>query len=88
IFLGEESHETLGDYVAGPSHVMPTGGSARFSSPLVVRDFIKEISVIALGTEASRSLEGAARTIALAEGLQGHARAVEARWAQRKGEPK
>ncbi|MDO8691190.1 MAG: histidinol dehydrogenase [Dehalococcoidia bacterium] len=88
IFLGEESHETLGDYVAGPSHVMPTGGSARFASPLVVRDFIKEISVIALGTEAARSLEGAARTIALAEGLEGHARAVEARWSQRKGDPK
>lgn len=85
IFLGEESHETLGDYVAGPSHVMPTGGSARFASPLVVRDFIKEISVIALGTEASRTLDGAARTIALAEGLQGHARAVEARWERRKG---
>ncbi len=87
IFLGEDSHETLGDYVAGPSHVMPTGGSARFASPLVVRDFIKEISVIALGTEAAQALEGAARTIALAEGLQGHARAVEARWDQRKGRP-
>lgn len=87
IFLGEDSHETLGDYVAGPSHVMPTGGSARFASPLVVRDFIKEISVIALGIEAARELEGAARTIALAEGLEGHARAVEARWAQRKGGP-
>lgn len=87
VFLGEASHETLGDYVAGPSHVMPTSGSARFASPLVVRDFIKEISVIALSSEACRELEGAARTIALAEGLEGHARAVEARWAQRKDEP-
>ena len=86
VFLGEESHETLGDYVAGPSHVMPTGGSARFASPLVVRDFLKEISVIALGAEAARGLEAAARTLALAEGLDGHARAVEARWAWRKGE--
>lgn len=87
VFLGEESHETLGDYVAGPSHVMPTGGSARFASPLVVRDFLKEISVIALGAEAARGLEGAARTLALAEGLDGHARAVEARWAWRKSSP-
>ncbi|MDP2728718.1 MAG: histidinol dehydrogenase [Dehalococcoidia bacterium] len=87
VFLGEASHETMGDYVAGPSHVMPTGGSARYASPLVVRDFLKEISVIALDEKTAQGLEGAARTIALAEGLDGHARAVEARWAQRKGRP-
>ena len=85
VFMGEASHETLGDYVAGPSHVMPTGGSARFASALVVRDFLKEISVIALDAEAAMGLERAARTLALAEGLGGHARAVEARWARRKG---
>lgn len=85
VFLGEASYETLGDYVAGPSHVMPTGGSARFASALGVWDFLKGISVIALEEEAAQSLEGAARTLALAEGLEGHARAVEARWAQRKG---
>jgi histidinol dehydrogenase len=83
VFLGEHSHETLGDYVAGPSHVMPTGGSARFASPLGVHDFVKAISVIALEEGASAWLGRAARTIALAEGFEAHARAVEARKEQK-----
>lgn len=79
IFLGEGSPEALGDYVAGPSHIMPTGGSARFSSPLSVADFLKTTSLVALTDEAASEVGRAAATIARAEGLTAHARAVEAR---------
>lgn len=79
IFVGERSMEALGDYVAGPSHVMPTGGTARFSSPLNVDDFIKVISVVALDDEVVKKIGPAAATIARAEGLTAHARAVEMR---------
>ncbi|MBE0415497.1 MAG: histidinol dehydrogenase, partial [Dehalococcoidia bacterium] len=79
IFIGESSPEALGDYVAGPSHVMPTGGSARFSSPLGVGDFLKLTSVIALNEEDIKALGTVAATIARAEGFTAHARAVEAR---------
>jgi histidinol dehydrogenase len=79
IFLGEASSEALGDYIAGPSHVMPTGGTARFSSPLGIHDFIKVTSLVALDGKASQTLGAAAATIARAEGLTGHARALEAR---------
>ena len=73
------SPETLGDYIAGPSHVMPTGGTARFSSPLSVFDFLKLTSIVALDDEAIKSLGSAAATIARAEGLTAHAKAVEMR---------
>ena len=79
IFLGESSPEALGDYIAGPSHVMPTGGTARFASPLGVGHFLKTTSLIALSHQTARELGEAAATIASAEGLTGHARAVEAR---------
>jgi histidinol dehydrogenase len=79
IFIGESSPEILGDYVAGPSHVMPTGGSARFRSPLGVGDFLKLTSVASLSDEDLKKLGPAAATIARAEGLTAHARAVEAR---------
>jgi histidinol dehydrogenase len=79
IFLGENSAETLGDYIAGPNHIMPTGGSARFSSPLGVTDFLKATSLIALDKEALKALGPAAATIAEAEGLTAHAKAVEIR---------
>ena len=79
IFIGENSAETLGDYVAGPSHVIPTGGTARFSSPLGVSDFLKFISVVSLSDEDLEGLGPAAATIARAEGLTAHARAVEMR---------
>ncbi len=82
IFIGESSPETLGDYVAGPSHVLPTGGSARFSSPLGVYDFLKSTSVIALSDSELEALGPAAATIARAEGLTAHARAVEQRLEQ------
>lgn len=79
IFIGESSAETLGDYVAGPSHVLPTGGTARFSSPLGVSDFLKLTTVVNLSDEDLEALGSAAATIARAEGLTAHARAVEAR---------
>ena len=69
----------LGDYVAGPSHVLPTGGSARFSSPLNVNDFIKITNLFTTDEISSRKLGKAASTIARAEGFDGHARAVEER---------
>ena len=78
-FLGEHSFEVLGDYVAGPSHVMPTGGSARFASPLNVLDFIKISSVIGLEKESAKSLNWIAAELANLEGLTAHAAAAGAR---------
>ena len=79
VFLGEHSFEVLGDYVAGPSHVMPTGGSARFASPLNVLDFVHLVSLIGLDPESAARVAPAAARIARAEGLDAHARAAEAR---------
>ena len=79
IFLGEGSYEVLGDYVAGPSHVMPTGGSARFASPLNLLHFVKISSLIALDDDAARDLSESAEIIAQAEGLTAHAAAARLR---------
>lgn len=79
IFVGEDSFEVLGDYVAGPSHVMPTGGTARFASPLNVMDFVKVTSLVALGHAELDILGPAAARIAEAEGLTAHANAVYVR---------
>jgi histidinol dehydrogenase len=79
IFVGENSPVVLGDYVAGPSHVLPTGGSARFGSPLGVADFLKINNIIALDKPAMRRLSQAAMVIAKAEGLDAHAQAIERR---------
>ncbi len=79
LFLGEYSFEVLGDYVAGPSHVMPTGGTARFASPLNVLDFLKITSLIALDTPTCRALSRPAAVIARAEGLTAHAAAADFR---------
>ncbi|HTX91253.1 MAG TPA: histidinol dehydrogenase [Anaerolineales bacterium] len=79
LFLGEHSFEVLGDYVAGPSHVMPTGGTARFASPLNVMDFVKITSVIALDDETGCELSRLAGTIARAESLTAHAAAADFR---------
>ena len=79
IFVGENSPVVLGDYVAGPSHVLPTGGSAHFSSPLGVADFLKVTNVVALDKPAMRKLSRPATVIAQAEGLDAHAQAVERR---------
>lgn len=79
VFVGESSPEVLGDYTAGPSHVMPTGRTARFSSPINVEEFIKVISVIGLNETGMQQLGPPASKIARAEGLTAHARAVERR---------
>ena len=79
VFLGEHSGEALGDYIAGPSHVMPTSGTARYSAALAVRDFLKAIPVVGLSEEAARRLAGPAALLARAEGLEAHARALEKR---------
>lgn len=79
VFLGERSFEVLGDYVAGPSHVMPTGGTARFASPINVFDFVKLVSVIGLNDAALQAIGPAAATLANAEGLTAHAAAVTRR---------
>jgi len=79
LFVGESSPEAMGDYTAGPSHVMPTGGSARYSSPLNVLDFLKITNVVEVGDDALRELGPAAAAIARAEGLTAHARAIEMR---------
>lgn len=78
-FLGEHSFEVLGDYAAGPSHVMPTGGTARFASPLNVLDFIKISSVIGLDKNTSLSLCEIAVELAELENMTGHAAAARAR---------
>lgn len=79
IFLGEHAYEVLGDYTAGPTHVMPTMGTARFASPLSVRDFTKIISLFGLGAAEAAAIGPAARRLAEAEGFTAHARAVELR---------
>jgi histidinol dehydrogenase len=76
VFVGEHSFEVLGDYLAGPSHVMPTGGSARFASPLNVLDFVKIVSLIALDEATAQSIGPIAETLAQAEGLDAHANAA------------
>ena len=79
IFVGSDSAVAMGDYIAGPSHVLPTGGSARFSSPLGVKDFVKATNIISLNKITLKKLGQAAITIAKAEGLPYHARSVEVR---------
>lgn len=79
VFLGEHSCEVLGDYAAGPSHVMPTGGSARFSSPVNVWDFVKLISLVALDPQTAAQISRSAARLADAEGLDGHAAAARMR---------
>ncbi|MCH7953349.1 MAG: histidinol dehydrogenase [Chloroflexi bacterium] len=86
IFTGASSAESIGDYTAGPSHVMPTGGSARFSSPIGVHDFLKVTSTVNLTAEIARDVGPAGAQIARAEGLGGHARAIEARLTSEKDE--
>lgn len=79
VFIGEQSFEVLGDYVAGPSHIMPTEGTARYASPVNVDDFRKLISLVGLNAAALARIGPAARRIAEAEGLFAHAAAVRAR---------
>jgi histidinol dehydrogenase len=79
IFMGNYTSESLGDYCAGPNHVLPTARTARFSSPLGVYDFIKRSSMIEVSEAGAQSLGAVASTLAHGEGLQAHARAAEMR---------
>lgn len=84
IFLGAYTSESLGDYCAGPNHVLPTSGTARFSSPLGVYDFVKRSSLIEVSARGAQTLGRVASVLAHGEGLQAHARAAELRL---EGEP-
>lgn len=79
IFVGDDAPESLGDYTAGPSHVMPTAGAARYASPLGVHDFLKVTSVVAVDAARLRQAGPAAAMIARAEGFIAHARSIELR---------
>ena len=79
IFLGAYTSESLGDYCAGPNHVLPTSGTARFSSPLGVYDFVKRSSLIEVSAAGAQQLGPIAAELAYGEGLQAHARAAEMR---------
>jgi histidinol dehydrogenase len=80
VFLGRWSSEALGDYCAGPNHVLPTAGTARFSSPLGVYDFQKRSSVISISQDSARTLGRIASVLAEGEGLFAHARAAQMRF--------
>jgi len=79
IFIGKWTPEALGDYAAGPNHTLPTGGTARFSSPLGVYDFVKRSSLIGFTREGFLRLAGTVKTIADAEGLEAHGNTVRVR---------
>jgi histidinol dehydrogenase len=79
IFLGAYTSESLGDYCAGPNHVLPTSGTARFSSPLGVYDFQKRSSLIQVSAHGAQVLGPIAAELAYGEGLQAHAQAAELR---------
>jgi histidinol dehydrogenase len=79
IFMGRHTPEALGDYCAGPNHVLPTSGTARFASPLGVYDFIKRSSVIHCTADGSKTIAGVASTLAHSESLTAHARSAEYR---------
>ena len=76
VFLGRNTPEALGDYLAGPNHTLPTGGTARFSSPLSVDDFVKKIQVTSFTAEALDAVRRDVADFAIAEGLTGHAKSA------------
>jgi len=80
IFLGEYSSEPLGDYFAGPNHILPTNGTAKFFSPLSVDDFVKKSSIISYSREALESVHNDIETFAKAEGLTAHANSIAVRF--------
>lgn len=80
VFLGREASEPLGDYVAGPNHILPTAGSARFFSPLGVEAFVKRTQFVQYTKDALGKEKDAITTLARVEGLEGHARAIESRF--------
>ena len=80
IFLGEYSSEPLGDYFAGPNHVLPTNGTARFFSPLSVDDFVKKSSIICYSKDALEAVHTDIEAFAKAEGLTAHANSIAVRF--------
>ena len=85
VFLGEYSPVAIGDYIAGPSHVLPTGGTARFYSGLSVEDFLKRISIVRYTRKALRRTYPLVKQIAELEGLREHIKSIEVRLGQREG---
>jgi len=79
IFLGPYTPEAIGDYLAGPNHILPTAGTARFSSPLGVEDFVKRTNVVSFTRRALRRFEKDVKRFSEWEGLEGHSRAVQVR---------
>ncbi|HEY5497387.1 MAG TPA: histidinol dehydrogenase, partial [Syntrophales bacterium] len=79
IFLGQYTPEALGDYMAGPNHILPTGGTARFSSPLGVYDFVKRTSVLSFTREAFHRYGRQTERFAALEGLDAHGRSISVR---------
>jgi histidinol dehydrogenase len=87
VFVGRSTPEAVGDYLAGPSHVLPTAGTARFASPLSVATFRRRMSVIEMTPKALAAVAPAVEALAGAEGLEGHWRAVKVRLqTKRKGQ--
>ena len=86
IFLGPYANEPLGDYFAGPNHVLPTNGTAKFFSPLSVDDFIKKSSIIAYSREALQAVHEDIETFAKAEGLTAHANSIHVRFEEQEGD--
>ena len=84
VFLGHHTPETLGDYIAGTNHILPTGGTARFASPLGVYDFVKRSSVLSFSAEALQKYGHQAAHFAEMEGLDAHARSVTVRIGRKK----
>ena len=84
IFLGQYTSEALGDYCAGPNHVLPTSGTARFSSPLGVYDFQKRSSLIQVSKKGAKKLGKIASILAYGEGLHAHAMSAEYRYKKSK----
>ena len=86
IFLGPYASEPLGDYFAGPNHVLPTNGTAKFFSALSVDDFIKKSSIIAYSREALQAVHEDIETFAKAEGLTAHANSIHVRFEEQEGD--
>ena len=80
IFLGEYASEPLGDYFAGPNHILPTNGTARFFSPVNVDDFIKKTSIISYSRQALEKVHSQIETFAKSEGLTAHANSIKVRF--------
>jgi histidinol dehydrogenase len=84
VFMGHNTPETIGDYIAGPNHILPTGGTARFSSPLGVYDFVKRSSVLSFSEESLRKYGKRAARFADMEGLEAHGKAITKRLSRKK----